>query len=218
MLTTPASAASAATDRRTALRDRHRRALLDAAAELMAEAGGAGFTVDELAARADVARRTVFNHFASLDDVVTTVCTELLSGVVDRILASTAASGRASSSSIFDELVHALRTTDVVGPMAFVTHALGDPEAHPGRAALLLRTMHDLSARVAGALAQRHPDADPLEVRILVNSLVSGLTVLHEPWYAATGGADDDRSRRVWDELLDRLVDNVRAGYRTDPD
>lgn len=201
------------TDRRTALRERHRRALLDAAAQLMAEAG-AGFTVDELAARADVARRTVFNHFASLDDVVTTVCTELLGGVVDTVLAAAAQTSPSSSSSIFDELAHALRTTDIVGPMAFVTHALGHPEEHPGRAGLLLRTMHELSAHVADAVAQRHPGADPLDVRVLVNSLVSGMAVLHGPWFAATGGAADDHSRRVWADLLDRLITNVGAGYR----
>ncbi|MGW6228038.1 helix-turn-helix domain-containing protein, partial [Cellulosimicrobium cellulans] len=66
-----------ATDRRAALRARHRRAIVDAAASLMEENGGARFTVDELAARADVARRTIFNHFASLDDVVVEVCEDV---------------------------------------------------------------------------------------------------------------------------------------------
>ena len=58
-----------ATDRRAALKERSRQAIVQAAAELMDETGGTAFTVDELAERADVSRRTVFNHFASLEEI-----------------------------------------------------------------------------------------------------------------------------------------------------
>jgi len=51
-------------DRRAALKAKHRAAILQAARDLVDERGGRGFSVDELAARADVARRTVFNHFS----------------------------------------------------------------------------------------------------------------------------------------------------------
>lgn len=198
---------------------------MDAAAALMAERG-VDFTVDELARRADVARRTVFNHFASLDDVVLVVCSRLLSGVVDEFLAAAvttptpgeaSAEGSASISVMFDEVVHALVHTDLVGPMAYLTRVLGDPAASPGRAALLLRSVHDLSADFALAMAERHPEADPLDVQLLVNALMSGLMVLHPHWLARTGGADDDVSRAVWDELVQRLVAAVREGYRPAP-
>jgi len=48
-------------------RDRHRQAtrtrILDAALALFLEQGYAATSVDEIAERADVARRTLFNHF-----------------------------------------------------------------------------------------------------------------------------------------------------------
>ncbi|MEK8226313.1 TetR/AcrR family transcriptional regulator [Oerskovia sp. M15] len=72
-------------DRRAALKARHRRAIVDAAAALIGESGGTDFSVDELAGRADVSRRTVFNHFGSLDEVVTEVCSEVVGAALDRL-------------------------------------------------------------------------------------------------------------------------------------
>ena len=82
-----------ATDRREALKARHRRAIVDAAAELMSEIGGTDFTVDRLAARADVSRRTVFNHFKTMDDITLEVFREMLAVVLDGVDANLAASG-----------------------------------------------------------------------------------------------------------------------------
>lgn len=217
----------APTDRRAALKERHRQAIVAAAAELMDTTGGVAFSVDDLAARADVSRRTVFNHFASLDDVVMQVCADILGALVDRFVASASAArvapARAGAATpehhagvMFDEVVHALRTTDLVTPMAYLTRTLGvPPHASPARAALLLRSLDHVSERFSAAMLSRHPDADPLDVHLLVNSLVSGVVVLHRHWFVRTGGADDDASRLVWTELVERLVVTVRDGYRS---
>jgi len=69
-------------DRRSALKARHRQAIVDAARRLIDAHQGPRFSVDELAAEADVSRRTVFNHFDSLDDVILAACTEILDAVV----------------------------------------------------------------------------------------------------------------------------------------
>lgn len=209
---------AAPTDRRAALKQRHRQAIVDAAAELMDRTGGVAFSVEDLAARADVSRRTVFNHFASLDDVVMQVCADILGELVERFIASasTVPDGATRAGDMFDEVVHALRTTDLVTPMAYLTRTLGVArDASPARAALLLRSLDHVGERFSTALLERHPDADPLEVHLLVNSLFSGVVVLHRHWYARTGGADDDASRRVWDELVERLVVSVREGHRS---
>ena len=216
-----------APDRRAALKERHRRAIVDAAAALMAEREGVAFTVDDLAARADVSRRTVFNHFASVDDIVLAVCTEVLGGVVDAFVAraATAPTGTSaapadpagSTASMFDEVAHAVRTTDLVTPMAYLTRTLGLPDDQSSwRAATLLRSFHELSERFAAAMAARHPDADVLDVDLVVHSLMSGLMALYRHWYALTGAADDDASRAVWAGLVDRLITAARTGYGPD--
>lgn len=204
-----------AQDRRAALKERHRRAIVDAAAALMSREGGIDFTVDDLAERADVSRRTVFNHFASVDDIVTAVCTEVLSGVIESFLVrADAAPATGSSSSMFDEVAHAVRTTDLVTPMAYLTRTLGPhDEKSLWRGALMLRSFHEVSERFSAAMVARHPGADPLGVELLVDSLMSGLMVLHRHWYTRTGGADDESSREAWARLVEQLVETVRAGY-----
>lgn len=204
------------TDRRAALKQRHREAILTAADALLRERGAGSFTVDELADRADVARRTIFNHFTSVDEIVTCVCSEVLGCVIDEFVSRTpcppAAEG--STTTIVDEVAGALRSTDLVDPMVFLTRTLCvyEPES-PAVASLLLRVFGELSRRLTAAITDRHPHADPLEVELLVGAVTSGLVVIHRSWWERTGAADDDAARAVWAELQDRLIAVTRAGY-----
>ncbi len=207
--------------RRAAARERHHRAIIDAAAALLEENGADGFTVDALAARADVSRRTIFNHFATIDDVVIAVCTDVLGTIVESFEASASAQQpgvptESDSAALFDEVERALRATDLVGPMSHLTQVLGSSPAEPTprQAMLLLRAFTEVSERLIAQILRRHAVADALTVRLLVGSLMSGLVVLHRQWFAATGGADDDASRRVWHALLDKLMLHTRDGFR----
>lgn len=211
-------------DRRLALKQRSRQAIVDAAAALLEEQCGLRFTVDQLAERADVSRRTIFNHFATLDDVVTAVCSDLLGGLVDTFVGNALAvpAEDDAPAAMFDEVATALRTTELVGPMAYLTRALGGPEQRvdiesPWAATLLLRSFNEVSRRFADAMAVRHPSADALDVHLLVNSLMSGLIVLYYHWRAATDAADDEASREVWDAYLERMLAAVGTGYGAAP-
>lgn len=73
-------------DGRSALRAERRLAILDAARALATEHGSAGFTVDQVAARAGVSRRTVFNHFAGLDQLLVAVCEQRLAETTTELL------------------------------------------------------------------------------------------------------------------------------------
>lgn len=196
-------------DRRAALKARHRRAILDAADTLINE--GVRFSVDQLADRADVSRRTIFNHFVSVDDVVTTVCTEMLDPVIRAFRDSFAAGGRPS---MFDDIAEALRATDVPGIIGFLWHALGgftpdDPRPNQ----IFLATFSRISDEMARELCARYPEVDPLDAAVLVSSLMNGIVVVAKHWIAATDAATDDRSRELWRSLLDRMIHNVRTGY-----
>ena len=211
-------------DRRAALKQRSRQAIVDAAAELLEEHGGLRFTVDQLAERADVSRRTVFNYFATLDDVVTAVCSDLLGGLVDTFVTNALAAPPEGDTpaAMFAEVAHALRSTELVGPMAYLTRSLGGSDRRvdlesPWAATLLLRSFNEVSRRFADAMAVRHPSAEALEVHLLVNALMSGLIVLYYHWLGATGAADDDESRAVWDAYLERLLIAVGTGYGAVP-
>ncbi|XVU28459.1 TetR/AcrR family transcriptional regulator [Actinoplanes sp. CA-054009] len=202
-----------APDRRAALKARHRRAILDAAKELISEDGNARLSVDLLAERADVSRRTIFNHFASIDDVVTTVCTEVLGVVIENVLERIST---APATSTFETVSAALRSTDVPSLIAFLYRALGgfgagDPRPQQIFQATFARTTADL----ARLLTDRHADLDALEAEILVSSLMHGTEVIAHHWLAETGAVVDEDARRLWKHLLDRLIDSIRTGYPT---
>ena len=208
-----------AEDRRRALKDRHRQAIVTAAAALMHERQTTDFTVDELAQRADVSRRTVFNHFGSVRDIVSEVCSDVLSSAVTSLTAVPASD--AERPGMFEEIATAFRAADLVAPMAYLTLLLGpgtvpsstQTQAHP----IALRAFTELSERLSGAMLTRYPEADRLGVDLLVGALTSGLGVLYHHWYCATGAVDTPESRRVWAQLLDTLLQKVRCGHTVDP-
>jgi TetR/AcrR family transcriptional regulator, regulator of autoinduction and epiphytic fitness len=200
------------TDGRTLLKQRHRRAILDAAAALMEETGGTDFGVDRLAERAEVSRRTVFNHFASIDDIVIEVTGEILSGLIDRFQLGE------PRESLYDEVADAIRGTDLVEPMAYLTRVLGgdepvDAATEPAHAVILSRASSQVSERLVSQILDRRPDTDELTVRLLAGALMSGLVELNRRWHAETGASVDDASRAAWSRLLEHLLDTTRRGY-----
>lgn len=207
---------AAPVDRRAAVKDRHRNAIIAAADALIRERGSSRFSVDELAERADVARRTVFNHFASLDDVVTAACTQVLSGVIESFRLSAAATpvGDGSRASMFDEIAQAISMTDLPHAVAYMSAALGSLDAAEGRAnAIVQDAFSRVSDQLAAEVARRNDGADRLDVELLVGSLLQGLVVISRHWVDHSGATLDAAAREHWGALLERLFTSVRTGY-----
>ncbi|WP_423921543.1 TetR/AcrR family transcriptional regulator [Frigoribacterium sp. 2-23] len=204
-----------ATDRRAALKARHRQAILDAADALIAERRDTRFSVDELAERADVSRRTVFNHFASLDDIVMSVCTQVLTGAVEefRVAAAATPVGDGTRASLFAEVTLAMRGIDLPAVISYLCGVLG-VDASTGRSHQAVQEVFTrATAQLADELEQRSATLDRLEIDLLVSSMMNGIAVIAQHWIAETGAALDDASREVWARLLDRMITSIRAGY-----
>jgi AcrR family transcriptional regulator len=198
-------------DRRAELKARHREAILDAADSLILERGKARFSVDELAERADIARRTVFNHFSSLDDVIMTSCTRTLNRAVDEFLtvATVTPSSHGSRAELFAEVTTAIKAMDLPGLAAYFFGLLDGDDARTENAdGVFMRSTDYLSAELA-----RRSGIDGFEVAILVSTLMNGIAVVAGHWMLQSGGALDASSRRLWDSLLDRFIRIVRDGY-----
>lgn len=202
-------------DRRAALKARHRRAILDAARELIEERSGPRFSVDELAQRADVARRTIFNHFTSIDDVVMSTCADELSVLISTFQnAAIPQAGDGSRAAIFEALARAIQSTDVLSAIAYIQRALhGFNEADPRHFQLIGIAFSHVENDLGDELVRRYPGTDRLEIELLVGSLVHGTAVIARRWVAETGAVVNDDTRRLWNTLFDKLIDNVRAGY-----
>ncbi len=188
---------------------------MDAAAALMTERGDTGFTVDQLSERADVSRRTVFNHFRSLDDIVLEVFGEILEAVLDSIEANLPAVTGDGAGNMFDEFAAAIRQTDLVTPVTRLKRFLRQQgnEPAPSQAALFERAINDVSVRLAAIMTRRRPHADPFVVDLMCGAVISGGTITVQRWEQTTGGVDDDDSRRVWADLLERMLAVTRDGY-----
>lgn len=206
-------------DRRGALKARHRQAIVDAARALIDEQGGPHFSVDELARRADVSRRTVFNHFESLDGVILAACIEILDGVVATFRDAAAASGPTDDrlDAIFEELVRTVRLVDLPQRTAYLWLALGGPEAPAARQQQFMQvSLSRVADDLVTEMAARHPDVDPLDLRLLGSSLLHGVAVVAQRWIEEHGGVLTPATRAAWDRLLDRLVTRMRTGYGAD--
>lgn len=204
-----------AIDRRAALKARHREAILTAARELIQERSGPSFSVDELASRADVARRTVFNHFASLDDVLVAVCQSEIMVVVDQFrtaIASTPDRGAmpdrgGASGSVYDDIARAVRATDIPPVIVTVVRTLGVPGSKGARRGML---SHAALTQATGDLIeeihQRNPGANELGSELIVQFLTAGLVVIGRHWFRRTGGRLDAEGYAEWNGLVEELL------------
>jgi AcrR family transcriptional regulator len=202
-------------DRRAELKARHRHAILDAADSLIRERGKPQFSVDELAERADVSRRTVFNHFSSLDDVILTSSTRAFSGVLNefRTAAAAAPAGDGSRVALFAEITAVVRDIDLPGVVAYLSNVLSadanDSRSNHALGDVIVRATDQLTSEIS----ERSSEIDEFDAAILVSSLMNGIAVVASRWIAETGGSLDQGSRQVWDALFDRLITNLRIGY-----
>lgn len=203
--------APAPVDRRAALKAKSRKAILDAAETLMRDRRSTAFSVDELAAAADVSRRTVFNHFASLEDVVTEVAGDMLGEVVDGILEHAASDAR-EPETVLADLTATARSEHLVPTVVELNAILGgaDPRPSDREAVIMQRAFNLFTERMSGVMTGRHPDADPLDVRLIVAAFTGGLLGFVHHWIAETGAEDTTASRRAWDDLVARVAAVLR--------
>lgn len=201
-------------DRRAALKARHREAILSAARALIQDRGGPSFGVDELADRADVARRTVFNHFASLDDVLITVCESDILVVVEQFRSAIRSTpvGQPGSRSVYDDIARAVRATDIPPVIVEVVRTLGEPGSKGARRGMLSQAALDrASTDLIDEVRRRYPATSALSAELLVQFLTAGLVVIGRHWFRRTGGSVDAEGRAEWTSLVEELLANLRA-------
>lgn len=201
-------------DKREAIRLRNRRAIIVAAGELATERGADRVTVNELAARAGVSRRTIFNHFPSAQDAVFEHLSELATDLIDRVLEELpdpGPAGEASLGDVYRQLIHALRSRGLIAELQPVLSV--DVKGTPAASLWSFRVTSTAVQRLDEVLRERLPRYTPFQTHLVATTLINSFAECLDEWLARTGGVLDERGRRTWDELLSTALDVLGRGF-----
>ena len=184
-----------APDRRLAQKQRTRQQILDAAVSLVGNGRAKPFTVDELVDAADVSRRTIFNHFETLDEILIAIGIQRLDvygeELARRFREVTQPLTAASALGIFAQVLDNEQMPDTI--VYFVT-ALGfDPDASPKAHQIFHGAFSQLSDSLSADMLEANPASDRFDADLVLSMVVSGMEVVARHWLsgeAAIAGQD----------------------------
>ncbi|WP_460934199.1 TetR/AcrR family transcriptional regulator [Phycicoccus ginsengisoli] len=209
-------------DGRSALRAERRQAILAATRELAASTSTTRITVDQVADRAGVSRRTVFNHFGSFEALLVAVCEEVLAQVTAQVLDDIARRSGAGTASprdpdaSLDALCAAVRAADLPTAMVSIVRLIAGLGGDETRVEAISQSALDqVGRRLAGQVREADPGIDALSLDLTVAFLMNGVGVLAHRWLEAHGAQLTPASRRAWSRSMSRLLTQVRTGYVT---
>lgn len=180
-------------------KERTRQALALAALELFLERGFDETTVEQIAARAEVAPRTFFRYFISKEDVLF-LGQEAENREAERLLRE-----RPPEEDPFDSLVRGTRAVlSRSRPLlAHVPRSLALVSGTPALRARQLILQQEMADRwFRGLVGKRTPRAERLRLRMMVAAFVGALGAAMDEWIAA--GAHGDPMAQV--DLVERTL------------
>ena len=184
---------------RSRKREGTRRALTEAAYDLVRETGFVGLTAEAVADRAGVSRRTFFNYFPSVESVLTASVTEFFTSIGECL------SARPADEDVLDSALAVLAdpADDTLTERIAVLAAAG--EASPQARGLILVELHSWLDWLEGWLRGRLP---------------AGTTDLVVATYASTMSGAAEAAFRVWARAMsthepDAVVPSLRDNLTT---
>lgn len=181
-----------------------RRAIADAAFDLARSVGPGAFTVDQIAERAGVSRRTFFNYFHSAEDALTVRVDrflELAIGVFRRL---------PQDEPLFDSIIAAFIETTRMEGLSQHGELFRMAAVNPELLRAQLHSWERAEVRIVEALRGRlGPDASDLYLNALVGCVLSCTKAAMRDWAAKTPGPGDGSSAGTGDSgaaLEDRIL------------
>lgn len=192
--TTPPAAAG--TGLRARKQKRTRSTILDAAIDLFAEKGFDETTIDEIAERAFVSRRSFFRYFESKSDLMGQPVVNMADALKQAVDACPRHAGKAE---LFRFVVCALTRESAAEPRT--TKVLEIAAKCPAARQALMASMANVQNRIEDAFKGRFKD--PLTAQVLSSLAVSALGLATRHWFE-TGVKDIDSStRKVFSAFAD---------------
>ncbi|MBX0331098.1 TetR/AcrR family transcriptional regulator [Oscillochloris sp. ZM17-4] len=192
---------------RPSLKERQRQlresAILDAAHELMAQKGYAAMSIDDVAGLVGISKATIYQHFASKEDLAISVVVRLMQRGEQRMQA---VSATLPAIQRLEEMMRGglTRRAGLWGTESgMLPLSLRDHPAHAAQRARMLGHVSDLidAAKAEG-------DIDPgLATPVVARTLAQ----LFQTDYSDLAGGDEDARRRVAETLVRLVFDGLRA-------
>ena len=183
--------------------------ILTAAAELFRARGYRATTLEELARRLGISKKTLYGHFRSKEDLLAAIFHRTMTLVEDG-LAAIRASRVAPAEQVREVIRHQVRT--VVAEQAFLTVFFAEETNLPGRLRRAIvrrkaRYDHAIQSIVASAAKRGQLTAPP---RLVVFALLGMSNWVHQ-WYDARG---------EWDAefIADAFISLAERGYGVAPE
>lgn len=208
-----AEADTSAPSRRELNKQANRRAMADAAIELVRTQGAGNFTADDVAAAAGVSRRTFFNYFPSPESALAVHIEEFLDNVLPHFQA------RPAGEPLVESMLQAL--TELADPALLERTAelFQLAEENPQMQRFQLEAWTRAEGKLVDAIEERlDPDGsasqDSLFVPALVGSVFASARAALTEWLRRTGGDLSAASLAGLRELLIDAFGHLRSGFR----
>lgn len=192
--------------RRELNKERTRRAIQSSVLQLACDCPIAEITAEQIADRAGISRRTFFNYYAGLDDVLAQATQEPVLGLFEAFLARPGAE---------DPLAAMIATLQGPLPIELARWCAALSRAGNTSSEVYARVWQQHTAWLAGVLQTRlGADTDPLYVAGLAGSVMSLFTAAQDSWITRTQGRLDEASLQLFADLLRTSLGHARAGWR----
>ncbi len=190
--------------------------ILAAARELVLQKRGEPFTGDEVASLAGLSRRTVFNHFDSMDDIVVSSCLAEIQHAVEQVTPAdmSADPSVTDATDVFHHFVRLLARADLAVVSGYIRLAVGDAAVMtPRQTQRLAAAFSRIEADLAEVMTHRYPSAPALDVRLAVMSVIHSLELVAAQWQPADPLDLTDEDLRRWNVLFEYVTNRIAMGY-----
>ncbi|MGO1406650.1 TetR/AcrR family transcriptional regulator [Agrococcus casei] len=214
------TAETPAPDRRLAQKQRTREQILAAAAALIEGDLPGRFSVDELVEQADVSRRTIFNHFESLDEILIHVGVERLHIFSDALETSLANAAEPLDRSAVLAIFADVLDTDVLPEViAYFMSTMGMKPSYTAHSHQLFHgAFTHMSEEIVEQIVSASDVLDRFDADLIIATVIAGMETVAEHWLNAEpllhndGASITPESRIRFHALFARLAATWRAG------
>lgn len=205
-------------DRHRALRLENNRAIKLAALALAEERGIGRFTVEELALRADVSRRTFFNHFGSIHDATRAGLRDLLLDASEDIMTvltgKTATNSTETIGQLFDLCSAAIIEVDFTPTIKRMCRVLGvHHREDPANSLWFAEVFISIIADFKELLESRAPHIPAITRNLMIEVLLKGVEVSAEQWLLTSLDLPHEQGLANWRALHSKTVEQLRSGF-----